>query len=222
MTNSSSFCYALQEQELWSNWSATSLILQPLRSTNNLVSVNIKVKIKTAMAKFLWVTIPNFQILSTFSIINCHLIRSMQVQVLMYCLKTTKFTMRKAKCNCPFILLWWYLNLNHVIACWLSNHTPWQHNAQWLVTCTLCNHVQLLEGSASVRLNSSHSLPLPPSPSLSLPLPLPLLLYFPLLPPLPLLTMQITGCTIHRGPLQPWANILPCFWAHGSRFGSVH
>lgn len=124
--------------------------LQQLRSTSNLVSVNNKVEIKTAMAKFLWVTIPNFQILSTFSIINSHLIRSMQVQVLMYCLKTTKFMMQKAKCNCLFILLWWYLNLSHVITCCISNHTPWPHTAQWLVTCTLCNHVQLLEGSASV------------------------------------------------------------------------
>ena len=99
--------------------------LQQLRSTSNLVSVDNKVEIKTAMAKFLWVTIPNFQILSTFSIINSHLIRSVQVQVLMYCLKTTKFMMQKAKCNCPFILLlWWYLSLSHVIACCISNHTP--------------------------------------------------------------------------------------------------
>ena len=67
MVNSSSFCYALKSETCGPiEVLRMSLIytLQQLRSTNNLVSVNNKAEIKTAMAKFLWVTIPNFQMLS--------------------------------------------------------------------------------------------------------------------------------------------------------------
>ena len=106
----------------------------------------------------------------------------------------------------------------------LSNHTLWRIMlGHWSVAHCACNHVQL----PSLWQNSSPSSP--PSftyslPSALFPLSLPL---SPLLSSLSsclssLLTMQITGCTIDGGPLQPWANILPCVWAHGSWFGPVH
>ena len=117
---------------------------------------------------------------------GCHLIMSVQVHLCNVLLeKPQSLWCRKqnaivhSSC-CGGIVTW--TTSSHAV---LSNHTLWLHNAWSLVSCTLCNHVQL----PSLWQNSSPSSPsllhlflafrtLPPlSPSLPSPL-------FPLLLPL--------------------------------------